>query len=54
MSLLKVSHLKIWFLTRDGLVKAVNTVDLEIANEETSGLIGDTTRKNVQTQSSLF
>ena len=42
MSLLKITHLKVHFPTQDGVVKAVNTVDLEIANAERLGLIGET------------
>ena len=42
MTLLKVIDLKNWFPTRDGLVKAVNTVDFELANNERLGLIGET------------
>ena len=42
MSILKLTHLKVHFPTQDGFVKAVNTVDLEIANGERLGLIGET------------
>nr|CBH39128.1 probable oligopeptide ABC transporter, ATP-binding protein [uncultured archaeon] len=42
MSLLSISHLKAHFPTQDGIVKAVNTIDLEIANNERLGLIGET------------
>ena len=42
MSLLKLTHLKVHFPTQDGVVKAVNTVDLEMANGERLGLIGET------------
>ena len=42
MSLLKITHLEVHFPTQDGVVKAVNTIDLEIANDEKLGLIGET------------
>ncbi len=42
MSLLSITHLKVHFPTQDGIVKAVNTIDLEIANDERLGLIGET------------
>jgi len=42
MSLLTITHLKVHFPTQDGVVKAVNTVDLEIENGERLGLIGET------------
>jgi len=42
MSLLSISHLQVHFPTQDGVVKAVNTIDLEIANNERLGLIGET------------
>ena len=42
MSLLSIAHLKVHFPTQDGIVKAVNTIDLEIANNERLGLIGET------------
>ena len=42
MSILKLTRLKVHFPTQDGVVKAVNTVDLEIANAERLGLIGET------------
>ncbi len=42
MSLLSITHLKVHFPTQDGIVKAVNTIDLEIANNERLGLIGET------------
>jgi peptide/nickel transport system ATP-binding protein len=42
MSLLTITHLKVHFPTQDGVVKAVNTVDLEIAHGERLGLIGET------------
>ena len=42
MSILKLTRLKVHFPTEDGVVKAVNTVDLEIANGERLGLIGET------------
>ncbi len=42
MSLLAITHLKVHFPTEDGVVKAVNTIDLEIANAERLGLIGET------------
>ncbi len=42
MTLLKLKRLRTCFPTRDGLVKAVNTVDLEIGANEILGLIGET------------
>ena len=42
MTLLRITNLKTWFPTRDGLVKAVNAVDLEIGEKEKLGLIGET------------
>ncbi|MGB3457887.1 MAG: ABC transporter ATP-binding protein [Halobacteriota archaeon] len=42
MSLLSITHLQVHFPTQDGIVKAVNTIDLEIANDERLGLIGET------------
>jgi peptide/nickel transport system ATP-binding protein len=42
MSLLKISRLRIYFPTQDGLVKAVNAVDLAIKDNELLGLIGET------------
>jgi len=42
MSLLTITHLKVLFPTQDGVVKAVNSVDLKIANAERLGLIGET------------
>ncbi|MEA2074537.1 MAG: ABC transporter ATP-binding protein [Euryarchaeota archaeon] len=42
MSLLQIIHLRTWIPTRDGIVKAVNAVDLEIEDNEKLGLIGET------------
>ncbi|OEU47783.1 MAG: dipeptide ABC transporter ATP-binding protein DppD [Desulfuromonadales bacterium C00003096] len=42
MSLLSITHLKTWFPSRDGIVKAVNAVTLEIKENERFGLIGET------------
>jgi peptide/nickel transport system ATP-binding protein len=42
MSLLKITRLKVHFPTQDGVVKAVNTVDLEMEDGERVGLIGET------------
>ncbi len=42
MSLLTITHLKVHFPTQDGMVKAIDTIDLEIANSERLGLIGET------------
>jgi peptide/nickel transport system ATP-binding protein len=42
MSFLQITNLKTWIPTKDGLVKAVNTVDLKIEDEEKLGLIGET------------
>ena len=41
-TLLEITSLKTWFPTRDGIVKAVNTVDLKIEDKEKLGLIGET------------
>ncbi|RLG34846.1 dipeptide ABC transporter ATP-binding protein DppD, partial [Methanosarcinales archaeon] len=42
MTLLEITSLKTWFPTRDGIVKAVNAVDLKIEDKEKLGLIGET------------
>ena len=42
MSLLQITNLRTWIPTRDGIVKAVNAVDLEIEDNEKLGLIGET------------
>lgn len=42
MSLLQITNLRTWIPTRDGIVKAVNAVDLEIKDNEILGLIGET------------
>ncbi|VVB72215.1 Trehalose/maltose import ATP-binding protein MalK [uncultured archaeon] len=42
MALLDIINLRTHFLTQDGLVKAVDTVDLTIAEGERLGLIGET------------
>jgi peptide/nickel transport system ATP-binding protein len=42
MNLLKITDLKAWFPTRDGTVKAVNTIDLDIEKNGKVGLIGET------------
>jgi ABC-type dipeptide/oligopeptide/nickel transport system ATPase component len=42
MNLLTISDLKTHFPTPDGIVKAVDTVDLTISEKETPGLIGET------------
>jgi peptide/nickel transport system ATP-binding protein len=42
MSLLKITNMKVHFPTQEGLVKAVNTVALEIKENEKLGLIGET------------
>lgn len=42
MLLLDIIHLKTQFPTQDGMVKAVDTVDLQIAEGERIGLIGET------------
>lgn len=42
MSLLQITNLRTWIPTRDGIVKAVNAVDLEIEDNENLGLIGET------------
>ncbi len=42
MSLLKITDLRVQFPTLGGVVKAVNTVDLELEEGENLGLIGET------------
>jgi len=42
VSLLEIIDLKCHFLTPNGLVKAVDTIDMKIAEKETFGLIGET------------
>ncbi|MCW3138323.1 MAG: ABC transporter ATP-binding protein [Methanophagales archaeon] len=42
MTLLRIQDLKAYFSTGDGIVKAVNGVNLEIDENETLGLIGET------------
>lgn len=42
MSLLKITGLRVQFPTLEGVVKAVNTVDLELEEGENLGLIGET------------
>lgn len=42
MSLLEIIDLKTWFQTQDGLVKAVNSVNLRIEKNERVGLVGET------------
>jgi peptide/nickel transport system ATP-binding protein len=42
MSLLQITNLRTWIPTRDGIVKAVNAVDLGIEDDEKLGLIGET------------
>ncbi|MCK5307150.1 MAG: ABC transporter ATP-binding protein, partial [Zetaproteobacteria bacterium] len=42
MNLLRISDLKTQFPTPDGLVRAVDTIDLSIHEKETVGLIGET------------
>jgi peptide/nickel transport system ATP-binding protein len=42
MSLLQITNLRTWIPTRDGIVKAVNAVDLGIEDNEKLGLIGET------------
>ena len=39
--LLEVKDLRTWFHTRDGLVKAVDGVSLEVYAGETLGLVGE-------------
>ena len=42
MNLLKIKALRVYFPTDDGIVKAVDGVDLNIKREEILGLIGET------------
>lgn len=42
MSLLQITNLRAWIPTRDGIVKAVNAVELGIKDNELLGLIGET------------
>jgi len=42
MSVLEIIDLKTWFPTQDGLVKAVNSVNLRIEKNERVGLVGET------------
>ncbi len=42
MTLLRISDLKTQFPTPDGIVRAVDTIDLSIRERETVGLIGET------------
>ncbi|MCK4459975.1 MAG: ABC transporter ATP-binding protein [Methanosarcinales archaeon] len=42
MSVLEISNLKTYFPTPDGIVRAVDTIDLSIRERETLGLIGET------------
>lgn len=42
MTLLSIQNLRVHFLTEDGIVKAVNDVDLVIDEGDTLGLIGET------------
>ena len=42
MTLLRISDLKTYFPTPDGIVRAVDTIDLSIGERETVGLIGET------------
>jgi peptide/nickel transport system ATP-binding protein len=42
MTLLRISDLKTYFPTPDGIVRAVDTIDLSIREGETLGLIGET------------
>jgi peptide/nickel transport system ATP-binding protein len=42
MSALEISNLKTYFPTPDGIVRAVDTIDLSIRERETVGLIGET------------
>ncbi|GFO97555.1 oligopeptide ABC transporter ATP-binding protein, partial [groundwater metagenome] len=42
MTLLSIRNLKTYFYTGDGVVRAVNDVDLDIEEGETLGIIGET------------
>ena len=41
MTLLSIKDLKSYFITRDGIVKAVNQVSLDVFENETLGLVGE-------------
>ena len=41
MTLLSIRDLKSYFVTHDGIVKAVNQVSLDIFENETLGLVGE-------------
>lgn len=42
MTLLGIRNLKVYFYSEDGVVRAVNDVDLDIGEDETIGIIGET------------
>ncbi len=42
MTLLGIRNLKVYFYSEDGMVRAVNDVDLDIGEGETLGIIGET------------
>jgi peptide/nickel transport system ATP-binding protein len=42
--ILDISGLKTWFFTSDGVVKAVDGVDLAVARGEVLGLVGESAR----------
>lgn len=42
MSLLKIENLKVYFPTKEGIVKANDGIDLELKEKEVLGLIGET------------
>lgn len=54
MSLLEVKGLKVEYITDDGIVKAVNGIDLKIEPGETLGLVGETGAGKTTTARSII